>query len=152
MVCVILSGVLTGFCHALKCNNTNGLCYEPRSIDNYSCFVNENCLHYVGNIPVQLNPCVFYRECYLHPGGVDENASFIFDGVLNGFRIVDEIATIGSYVRRNYSSILHGPFRSQMSDNIALEEQLGKISRVQSQPFCVHAMGGVKKKDGSFAQ
>ena len=46
--------------------------------------------HYLLGRKVQLSPCAFYRECYLHPSGVDCNADYIFSGVNDGFKIVDE--------------------------------------------------------------
>lgn len=124
--------------------------YTPICLPNYVCCVKYPCSHTLGNVAIQLNPCMFFRECFQHPRGIDEKAHFIFDGILHGFKIVDDSSIIDSYCRSNYSSVTQGEFRDQMSTNIAIEQTNGKVSRVNSQPFCVHAIGGVRKKDGSL--
>lgn len=150
IVYMILAVFVTGFCSGIVHSDMSKDYYILRPVSNYVCCQNNDCVHFVGNTPVQLNPCEFFRECYRHPGGVDENADFILSGILNGFRIVDEDAEIKSYFRSNYSSILQGSFMDQMSSNIELEEKLGKITRVDTRPYCVHAIGGVRKKDGTL--
>lgn len=134
-------------------NRTHAVNRDPRSghtdIPHYVCCV-DNCKHSVGNVPIDLNPCAFYHECFEHPNGVDEQANFLFEGVLHGFKIVDESSEIESYVRSNYTSVTHGSFRDQMSRNIIEEEHRGRVSKVDVRPHCVHAIGGVRKKDGSL--
>ena len=50
----------------------------------------------VDRVPIQPNPCAFFQECFCHPMGVDDNAAFIYNGVLHGFEIVDN-GFAGSY-------------------------------------------------------
>lgn len=155
-VTVIVALFLIGICFGL-CLDTNG----SLSVDttgqgatghrySYNCCQESHCTHTLGGVPIQLNPCAFFQECYNHPEGVDENADFLFDGICKGFRIVDSDPTITSYVRSNYSSIRQGELRDAMSENLITELSEGKVTRVDTQPFCVHAMGGVRKKDGSL--
>ena len=56
----------------------------------------------------------------------------------------------GSYFCRNYQSILDDEFRSQMDSTIMMELELEKVSIVARQPTCVHALGAVRKSDGSL--
>ena len=46
--------------------------------------------HVIQGCRNQLNLCVFFDKCFLHTGLVDKNASYIFIGVRDGFKIVDE--------------------------------------------------------------
>ena len=49
--------------------------------------------------------------------GADDNAAFIYNGVLYGFEIVDN-GFAGSYSGPNYNSILDTEFRYQMDSTI----------------------------------
>ena len=83
-------------------------------------------VHSLAGVPLQLNPCVVFDECFSHPLGQDIKGSYIFDGVLNGFRIVDEDYD-GSYSRSNYDSVLKPLVKPQM-DEIYRDELLnGKV-------------------------
>ena len=96
----------------------------------------------------QLNPCVFFD--YLYGGSsIDQNASFVFDGVLNGFRIVDDEFT-GSYICPNYASILHKETRSEFESNLETELASQKVTLVKERPACIHALGAIRKHDGGL--
>ena len=100
--------------------------------------------HYLQGSKVQLHPCAFFDRCL---GGVSPNSDseFVYQGVLNGFQIVDGDFD-GSYFCGNYDSITTVEFKSQM-DNIVNNELLeGNIMLSSTRPSCVHAMGAIRKK------
>ena len=111
---------------------------------------NCNCVHLVGDNAVDLKPCraakfLFGGECGLPPDMVSE----IWDGLCDGFRIVDNV-DIPSYSCDNYESITKGRFYGEMSKLISKELAEGKISEVFSKPHCVHSLGGVEKSNGKL--
>ena len=96
----------------------------------------------------QLNPCVFFDYCF----GMnipDPNAEFIFEGVRDGFKIVD-YDFAGSYFCQNYQSVLSDESRLEMNDIVLKELALGKVSRSDSFPQCVHALGAITKASGGI--
>ena len=100
--------------------------------------------HELGGMGLQLNPCVFFDECYSHKQGVDPEADFIFKGVLNGFTIVDE-EFIDEYFRTNYSSIESKQAKAKMDKIVREELSCGKVQVVQNRPQCVHSLGAIDK-------
>ena len=106
-------------------------------------------VHFVGGRRIQLNPCVFFHECFDWDQGMDVNSAFIMDGLLHGFRILDD-DFVGGYFCSNYNSILDGTFKVQMDQTILAELDAEKITMVDSQPRCVHSLGAVSKSDGSL--
>lgn len=108
------------------------------------------CVHSLGNVPIHLSPCAFFRECFCHYKGIDVNADYSFDGVWYGFKIVDVGSDIPTYKCTNYNSVTDSQFTSDMCVNVAHEIEQGKVSYVTDQPQRVHAIGGVAKKDGSL--
>ena len=107
------------------------------------------CKHELDGVPIQLNPCAFYDECYRHSAGQDLNADYIYSGVSKGFKIVDNSFS-GSYFCTNYDSILDPEFKSQMDNTIASELVEGKVSIVSDRPQCVHALGAIRKSNGKL--
>ena len=107
------------------------------------------CSHYLAGCKIQLNPCAFYNECYRRPSGVDQNADYIYHGVVNGFAIVDDIIP-GPYMNHNYSSILDDEFRAQMDATLLDELKRDKVSFASRFPHCVHALGAVRKSSGKL--
>ena len=105
--------------------------------------------HVLEGVSIQLNPCSFFDECFLNESGVDSNAEYIYEGVRNGFNIVDQ-GFSGSYCCKNYNSILDEEFSSQMDSTLAEELQAGKVSLVEGPPTCVHALGAVRKANGKL--
>ena len=106
-------------------------------------------VHELEGVPIQLNPCAFYDECFSNLSGRDPNADYIFTGVRDGFKIVDDTFG-GSYACNNYSSILDPEFRSQMDNNIEAELIRGKVSVVSDPPTCIRAMGAIRKSNGKL--
>lgn len=72
--------------------------------------------------------------------------SYIREGILNGFKIVDDIDAINSYDRLNYASATVGGAGD--FDLIDQEIASGKYIAVPSRPKCIHSMGSVKKSGG----
>ena len=112
-----------------------------------------SCTHYIGTDLAQLKPCRFAPyisgEGNVFPG-MHEQAKFIWEGVLQGFSIVDEGCDT-SYSCKNYKTILEDGFYSEMCDIITQELADGYITKVISPPpRCVHAMGGVEKSNGKL--
>ena len=122
----------------------DGVCYtmpcDPRSCKG---------VHQLSGVPIQLNPCSFFRECFCHPGGIDENATYVFEGIRDGFAIVDQDFH-GSYFCSNYQSILDPEFKTQMDKTVVEELEQGKVSRVGSRPTCVHSLGAIRKSNGKL--
>lgn len=114
-----------------------------------TCDLNVSCQHLIGTVPSQLNLCAFIREAYHHQVGVDIDASYIVDGVMNGFRIVDKEFR-NTYYCENYDSITTGAMGTQMNKLLDMELAEYKITEVSYPPTCVHSLGAVPKKDGSL--
>ena len=106
----------------------------------------------VSALPVWLSAAVksmcFFKECF-ECGSVDSNATYIFNGLCNGFDIVDNDFQ-GSYFCSNYDSILRPEVRTQMGDTVRQELMLDKLSLVHDAPTCVHSLGAVTKSDGGL--
>ena len=112
-----------------------------------------SCLHYIGNNIAQLKPCRFASyisgsSCNVFPHQ-PEMAKYIWEGVLQGFKIIDDDCTT-SYACNNYNSILDPGFYSEMCSIISEELREGLVSKVPTRPQCVHAMGGVPKSNGKL--
>ena len=105
--------------------------------------------HVLEGVPLQMNPCVVFDECFSHPMGADIRGSYIFDGILNGFRVVDEEYS-GSYSRSNYKSALEPEVKAKMDDIYREEIANGKVIKVQDKPRCVHSLGAVAKSGGGY--
>ena len=107
-----------------------------------------DCCHFVGENRVDLKPC---RAAFFMFGGgcslPSEMVKEIWDGLCDGFRIVDNVE-IPSYSCSNYDSITSGKFREEMSLIVQRDLDEGRIKEVQTKPHCVHALGGVEKSNG----
>lgn len=136
----------------LPCEFPDPYCYitRPNPFGYKCCTTNNNCVHYVDGMVSQLNTCAFFKECYWHPRGIDQNCEYIFNGILHGFKIVDDDSVIPAYVRSNYSNITSGEFQESMQKTVISELASQKISVYHGTPHCVHAIGGIAKKDGSL--
>lgn len=115
----------------------------PRSFLSRSCSI-----HRVGGIPTQLKldawiyELSFENDPYLK--------AYIENGIRSGFRIVDHSAVVAPYHCRNYRSVLVEPAYSVINDLILRELHEGKYVVAEGTPICVHALGAVKKGDGSL--
>ena len=110
------------------------------------------CVHFINNIPTQLKPCRFAffldRDNVFDPS-VCPGSKFIWEGVLQGFKIVDQNCPT-SYVCKNYDSILGNKFHEEMTQMVREELGEGKVSFSPTQPVCVNALGGIEKSNGSL--
>lgn len=104
--------------------------------------------HTIGGLPSQMNlgswqyELSFENDFHLR--------SYLYNGILNGFQIVDQNAVIESYCCPNYKSVLVQPCHSVIDDLIHKELKLGRYVIAESQPICVHALGAVPKRGGGF--
>ena len=111
------------------------------------------CAHYVGGKSTQLKPCRFAN--FISGSGCNvfhENyieAQFIWEGVVQGFKIVDDDCKT-SYHCKNYDSILSGPFYGEMCELVSNELSDGLVTKVGTRPQCVHSLGGVPKSNGKL--
>ena len=75
---------------------------------------------------------------------VDQNVEFIFTGVRDGFKIVDDVL-IPNYKSCNYKSMLLPTAALQMDDIVTRVLHEDKLL-----PHCIHALGVVSKQDDSL--
>ena len=110
------------------------------------------CRHLIGDVPAQLKPCRAAKFLF-GPGALDsvsdQDRLFLWQGLMNGFKIVDD-GCDASYVCKNYDSITGDEFKEEMSALLIAELADHKVSRLDSQPQCVHALGAVKKSNGKL--
>ena len=111
----------------------------------YPCL--EDCHHFLDGCKLQLNPCAFYNECFLHPSG--PNAQFIYKGVLHGFDIIDDVIPESS-ICQNFSSILDDEFKVQIYKTVSDELDHDKVSLAFDLPHCAHSLGAVRKALGKL--
>lgn len=100
--------------------------------------------HYIGPVKSQLHPQVWLAELSFEHDQYLK--SYLLDGVKNGFKIVDADAVIASYDSENYNSVSQIDAWVVVNKLISKELSLGKYLSVQSKPWCIHALGAVKKK------
>ena len=108
---------------------------DPCEYKQFVC--DDNCVPYLDGCRLQLNPGAFFKEAYCRQDGVDPNAEYVSDLILNVFGIVDEV-TPPLYCFVNYSSIMNDEFKSQMDLSVMYEQSVDKISVVPTAPHCVH--------------
>ena len=65
------------------------------------------------------------------------------------FVIVDEVFSV-AYFCPNYNSIMNPEFKAQITDNLASELKLGKVSLSKQKLRCVHALGAIRKSNGKL--
>lgn len=104
--------------------------------------------HYIGGIPVQLNPTAWLYELqYEHDGYLK---SYIKEGILTGFEVVDSVQSVPDYDSCNYPSVVVGPPNEYIGDLITKELTAGKYLVVQGKPKCIHSLGAVEKSDKTY--
>ena len=108
------------------------------------------CKHVIGGRAAQLLPCRIAPLLFDPNLAIaDADRTFLWEGFLNGFKIVDQDCDT-SYMCPNYDSILSPEFRGEMSDLIRSELESDKVSRALAVPQCVHALGAVTKSNGKL--
>lgn len=104
--------------------------------------------HTVGGLTSQMNlgswqyELLFENDFHLR--------SYLYNGILSGFQIIDQNAVISSYCCPNYKSVLVEPCHSVIDNLIRRELELGRYIVADCQPYCVHSLGAVPKKGGGF--
>ena len=110
------------------------------------------CIHLIGSEQAQLKPC---RAAQFLFGPTrletvdDDEALFLWEGLVNGFAIVDDDCQ-ASYFCQNYDSILEPTAYAEMSKLLHEDILEGKVSRVTSASRCVHSLGAVWKSNGKL--
>lgn len=107
-----------------------------------------NVRHCVGGIPVQMNLGSWWYELSFEED--QQLKSYLYSGILEGFKIVDQDSCIEPYWCRNYKSVLVEPCHTFINDLIVQELELGRFVITEVQPDCVHALGVVPKRDGGY--
>ena len=77
----------------------------------------------------------------------DVNSHFLLDGVCHGFKLTDPGIALDGYFCKNYDSATitaHDEIEAIIKDELAS----GKLTVVEDQPLCVHALGAVPKSSG----
>lgn len=102
--------------------------------------------HCIGGVPSQQKPAAWIKELrYEEPSEITE---FIFKGIMFGFPIIDEGASIEEYDCHNYKSSVTGPAFEMISQLFTSEIKDNKIIVSSEKPKCIHAVGAVPKSDG----
>ena len=104
--------------------------------------------HSIGGVDSQMNLNAW--EYYLQFEENEEKRSYLHSGILNGFAIVDKGDLISPYNCDNYSSALTGEAFSFVDNLIHSEILEGKYVRATSRPHCIHSLGAIPKRDGSY--
>ena len=79
----------------------------------------------------------------------DDEVSFLWSGLVNGFAIVDDDCP-AEYFCENYDSILEPKACQEMTELLCQELLEHKVSRTQVKPTCVHSLGAVWKSNGKL--
>lgn len=95
-----------------------------------------------------MNPAV-WRNYLKASGSWDQDAVYILDGVVNGFRMTDKDSEIPSYENQNYGSCFSRQSFAKLQEVITREIESGKLSVVMDRPNCIHAIGAIIKPSGS---
>ena len=104
--------------------------------------------HYVGGSKSQMN--VHSWNYYLNSESDSIKRSYLADGIMNGFRIVDDNANIDPYECPNYGSVLHSDAFEFVDNLIRSELSDEKFVFSEFSPHCVHSLGAIPKQDGGF--
>lgn len=103
---------------------------------------------YVGGLRSQLKPEFWIYE--LSKETDVQLSEYLGNGVLRGFTIVDSDANVPGYFCPNYQSVLQGESSDDIDKLIVSELIQDKFVLSDYKPACVHALGAVRKKSGSF--
>lgn len=104
--------------------------------------------HYGGGLSSQMNLEAWCYELSFENDSVLK--SYLQRGICSGFSIVDSGSEIAPYICNNYKSIMMEPCYSFIDKLINAELAQGKYVLADDPPICVHALGAVRKANGSF--
>lgn len=103
------------------------------------------CVYVLSGMPCQLKPCRFFSEAFCRTD-IDVDAMFILQGIVFGFRVIDENCNVTYNIKRQRSS--------SAGENEIIESRLqaelhnGLLIEVDKPPACVHGIFVVPKDDG----
>lgn len=104
--------------------------------------------HQVGGLDCQMNLGSWCYELSFESDSALR--SYLYNGILSGFQIVDKDVSIEPYFCRNYRSVLVEPCHSFLHSLIVSELAQDRFVLADEQPVCVHALGAVAKSSGGF--
>ena len=104
--------------------------------------------HLIGGVQSQMN--INSWEYYLSFESDKNKQFFLMDGVENGFRIVDIDANVSLYECDNYNSVFSDHAFEFVNSLIHSEVKESKLVVTQDKPRCVHSLGAIPKRDGSY--
>lgn len=102
----------------------------------------------IENVSSQLDPAMWLEELR-GDGAWDPDTHYLLDGVVGGFRLLDEGAAIRPYMCENYKSCYGKKVKDTLNNLIDNEISQGKLSVVPERPICIHSLGAVMKDDQS---
>lgn len=102
----------------------------------------------IGGLPSQMKLSTWCRELQQEDDLILKQ--FLFDGILNGFEIVDNESVILPYDSKNYLSATQGEAKSFFDRLIRKELNEFKYVQVAKQPHCIHSVGAVRKSNNEF--
>ena len=127
-------------------------------LSNYSNYIplwNASAQHYVSGIRSQFNLDGWRKMLsggehkVYGKNGWDFNSHYLLDGVCHGFKLIDPGAQLESYYCENYKSATKDAF-VEINDIVCKELKSNKLTIVEQQPHCVHALGAVEKSSGGY--
>lgn len=104
--------------------------------------------HVLEGVSVQLNPSAWLQELKFENDGYLK--SYLKNGVIHGFDIVDRGEIIPQYDSANYRSATQGPAYDYIDSLIQRELREDKYILQQQKPRCIHSLGAVPKTSGKY--
>lgn len=103
--------------------------------------------HQIGGLFSQMKPLAWqYELSYVND---ESKRDYLQEGIMRGFRIVDDV-NIPYYESTNYNSCFTRSANDYVSNLFRDELKQEKIIPAVGKPHCVHAMGIITKKDGTY--
>lgn len=103
--------------------------------------------HEIGGLPSQMKKLVWQHELSFVED--KDQRDYLSKGIEHGFRIVDNVQ-IPSYECDNYSSCTKPPAKTYIDNLFRDEICQGIVVQTNVKPHCVHAIGAISKKDGTY--
>lgn len=104
--------------------------------------------HHIGGIYSQLKLDAWCYELSFVSDA--RQRQFLYEGVSQGFKIVDSNKSIPVYDCTNYNSCFTPQVNEYLTNLFIREELEGKIIPAASSPQCIHAIGAIPKRDGTY--
>lgn len=140
-----VSNVNYGFNTSTQVNDLDMLAESPRV---FNCQERIDDRHYIGGIRCQLKLAAWEHELKFVCD--NEKKNFLLNGISQGFGIVDDDTCIPMYDCPNYKSCLESEANQYLSRLFEQELYEGKVIASTVQPHCIHSIGAIPKKDGTY--